>query len=166
MDDTLRTLLFDTISPNRLEEVAYLQSYISDGCPHGEPLFLSLGETWEHTPKSLTQRLSNTPAYTHGYQLSMYGLPELRKVLNDYLASDHHLPTSAKPDEDFRIATSWTGTRNAMYDYGRLLQEQYFETGPTRIITTAPGWDYPGVLKHCLSLTLSIILLQSTGQKT
>ncbi|MEK7153658.1 MAG: aminotransferase class I/II-fold pyridoxal phosphate-dependent enzyme, partial [Patescibacteria group bacterium] len=147
MDQTLKTLLFDTVKPNHLKEVECLMGYIKAGSPCGEPLFLSLGETWEHTPDTLTGFLGETPKYTHGYQLSMYGLPALRTVLGKYVAKDYGLAVPIRQGKEFEIAVTWTGTRNAMYDYGRLLRDQYFGTQPPQIITTAPGWDYPGVFE-------------------
>jgi N-succinyldiaminopimelate aminotransferase len=145
ISETLRTLLFDDMPPNHLEEVAKLKQYLNDGSPHGEPLFLSLGETWEHTPKPLRESLGRAPLYTHGYQLSMYGLPEFRQVAAQYIEISHGLASIAKPGIDYQVAASWTGTRNAMYDFGRLLQAEYFKDTAAEIITTAPGWDYPGV---------------------
>jgi len=145
MEQKLRTLLFDTVKPNHLEEVARLMRYIEDGCPSGEPLFLSLGETWEHTPGALTKLLGEVPSYVHGYQLSMYGLPDCRQAVSTYLRRDHRLPLSSRQGVDYEVGMTWTGTRNAMYDFGRLLKDQYFKRGAPAFITAAPGWDYVGV---------------------
>ncbi|HEV7454919.1 MAG TPA: pyridoxal phosphate-dependent aminotransferase [Candidatus Saccharimonadales bacterium] len=158
MEDTLRTLLFDTVVPNRLQEVAELKRYISDGSPYGEPLFLSLGETWEHTPEALRKSMGKAPLYAHGYQLSMYGLPEFRQLVGKYIEDSHKLAKVATLGVDYEIAASWTGTRNAMYDFGRLLLHEYFD-GAGEVITTAPGWDYPGVFGS-LSYKISYVQLE------
>lgn len=132
----LRELVADSVSPNRLRDVAWLRTYLAAGAPAGEPIMLSLGEAWNQTPAALRAALREVPDFAHGYQISMYGLPLLRRVLRDYVAETQRLPK----DESWELAVSWTGTRSAMRDFG---------TGLRRgtVLAVAPAWDYAGVFE-------------------
>jgi aspartate/methionine/tyrosine aminotransferase len=122
-----------------------LWAYLERDCPHGEPIILNLGETWSKAPQGLTERLATVPAYAHGYQLSMYGLPKLQATLRQYLIRTHQL--EQVPETAFEVAVTWSGTRSIMYDYGRfLLQSWQHQTTPV-VIATSPGWDYTGVFE-------------------
>lgn len=132
----LRTLMTDDVRPNRLPDVAWLTEYLDSGAAAGEPIMLSLGETWSHTPTPLLEALREAPTDSHGYQISMYGLPLLRGLLRDYVADTQRLPGAAS----WEVAVSWTGTRSAMRD---------FATGLRRgaVLAVAPAWDYAGIFE-------------------
>ena len=132
----LRELVADSVSPNRLRDVAWLRTYLDSGAPAGEPIMLSLGETWNQTPAALRAALRQVPDHSHGYQISMYGLPLLRRVLKDYVADTQRLPK----DESWELAVSWTGTRSAMRDFGTRLRRG-------TMLAVAPAWDYAGVFE-------------------
>jgi aspartate/methionine/tyrosine aminotransferase len=138
----LRAMLADTVPPNHLPDVAWLQQYLAAGAPAGEPVILSLGETWEHTPEPLLDALRGVPSSTHGYQISMYGLPLLRTVLKDYVADTQQLPRSP----DWELAVSWTGTRSAMRDFAIHVASERARAGraPGSVLAVAPAWDYAG----------------------
>lgn len=143
MRHTLQQLIVDDVLPNHLPDIAWLQQYMEDGCPQGDPIMLSLGETWTKAPRKLTAALLDQPKLVHGYQLSMYGLPALRRTLRQYLIRTHVLPD----EHTWEVGVTWTGTRSAMFDYGRyLLQEARGEGAPV-VLATAPGWDYAGVFE-------------------
>jgi aspartate/methionine/tyrosine aminotransferase len=130
----LRQLVADDVRPNRLPDVAWLTEYLAGGARAGEPIMLSLGETWSGTPAPLLTALRDVPADFHGYQISMYGLPLLRRLLKDYVADTQRLPRFAL----WELAVSWTGTRSAMRDFALGL-----ERGTVLIV--APAWDYEGI---------------------
>lgn len=138
----LHRLVSDDVLPNHLPEVAWLRQYLSVGAPHGEPIMLSLGETWDHTPGELLEALRRAPHDTHGYQISMYGLPRLRRVLKEYIASTQRLPET----DAWEVAVTWTGTRSAMRDFASLLRHGPRDVGPTAL-AVAPSWDYAGFLE-------------------
>ncbi|MEC3978048.1 pyridoxal phosphate-dependent aminotransferase [Amycolatopsis sp. H20-H5] len=132
----LRALMDDGVRPNRLQDVAWLGEYLETGARAGEPILLSLGETWSGTPEPLLAALREVPADSHGYQISMYGLPTLRKALKEYVADTQRLPRGAS----WELAVSWTGTRSAMRDFATTL-----ERGTS--LAVAPAWDYSGVFE-------------------
>ncbi|MDI5961132.1 pyridoxal phosphate-dependent aminotransferase [Streptantibioticus silvisoli] len=138
----LRELLADSIRPNHLPDVAWLQEYLAGGAPAGEPMMLSLGETWDHTPAALLQALREVPSTSHGYQISMYGLPLLRNVLKEYVADTQRLPRTA----EWEVAVGWTGTRSAMRDFAVLVARERAAQGlgPGTVLAVAPAWDYAG----------------------
>lgn len=122
-----------------------LWTYLEQGSPHGEPVILNLGETWSKAPQALTERLATVPAYTHGYQLSMYGLPKLHGTVRQYLMRTHHLDDM--PESAFEVAVTWSGTRSIMYSYGRFLLQDWQHAATPVVIATSPGWDYTGVFE-------------------
>jgi N-succinyldiaminopimelate aminotransferase len=122
-----------------------LWTYLEQDRPHGEPIILNLGETWSKAPYGLTERLATVPHYTHGYQLSMYGLPKLHQTVRDYVVRTHHL--GDVPETAFEVAVTWSGTRSIMYDYGRFLLQQWTHQAAPVVIATSPGWDYTGVFE-------------------
>ncbi|MFC0542579.1 pyridoxal phosphate-dependent aminotransferase [Kutzneria chonburiensis] len=132
----LRSLLADDVRPNRLREVAWLNEYLRSGAPAGEPILLSLGETWSQTPPQLLSALRNAPQDSHGYQLSMYGLPLLRRLVKEYVADTQRLPGNSS----WEVAVSWTGTRSAMRDFASDLPRG-------TVLAVAPAWDYAGVFE-------------------
>lgn len=132
----LRALTDDDVRPNRLQDVAWLREYLAAGARAGEPILLSLGETWASTPEPLAAALRQVPDGSHGYQISMYGLPQLRKVLKEYVADTQRLPRTAA----WELAVSWTGTRSAMRDFATTLERG-------TVLAVAPAWDYSGVFE-------------------
>lgn len=135
-------LLADDVRPNRLPDVDWLLEYRERGFPHGEPLVLSIGESWRGPPAALSDACGRAPSSAHGYQLSMYGLPRLRRALRSYLVREHRLGDL----DDAEVAATWTGTRDAMWDFGRLVRERATATVPVAAVA-APAWDYAGVLE-------------------
>jgi aspartate/methionine/tyrosine aminotransferase len=143
--ETLQLQLRDSVLPNHLPDVEWLLRYLDDGCPSGPPLFLSLGESWPPLHPDLSRLLSQAPDYGHGYQLSMYGLPALRRELRDLVVRTHGLPAGAG---DFEVAVTWSGTRSTMFDFGRLLLDRRRKSvRPPVLLCTAPGWDFAGVFE-------------------
>lgn len=104
-----------------------------------ELIYLSLGETWIPPAQGLIDALANIPTYAHGYTLSPYGLPTLRRTLQAYIKRTHQLPDSPLYD----VAVSQAGTRAAMADFGQLVMAHYGK--PCTAIVPNPGWDYEGV---------------------
>lgn len=139
----LRAMLDDTVAPNHLPDVTWLRQYLAAGAPAGEPIMLSLGETWDHTPQPLLDALREAPANSHGYQISMYGLPLLRTVLKEYVADTQRLPRS----DAWELAVSWTGTRSAMRDFAIYVAAERARGGrpPGSVLAVAPAWDYAGL---------------------
>ncbi|RPF41105.1 N-succinyldiaminopimelate aminotransferase [Streptomyces sp. Ag109_G2-6] len=135
-------MLDDDVRPNRLQDVAWLREYQHRGSPVGDPLMLALGETWDHTPKALLDALREVPPHTHGYQMSMYGLPLLRRLMKRYVAESQRLPESGT----WELAVSWTGTRSAMRDFASYVDGQAQAGQPTALVV-APAWDYAGFLE-------------------
>lgn len=135
----LRRLTADAVRPNHLPDVDWLLTYLTAGAPHGEPIMLSLGETWGDTPPQLLQALRRAPAEAHGYQISMYGLPRLRRVIKEYVASTQRLPEG----DTWEAAVSWTGTRSTMRDFALLTRRN----PGSEALAVAPAWDYGGFLE-------------------
>lgn len=144
--ETLRTLLDDDLLPSRMPDVGLLVSYLKEGGRHGDPICLSFGETWSQAAPGLIGHLGVEPVHAHGYQLSLYGLPILRREVRDQIRRDHRLPAECAAGRDFEVAVTWTGTRSAMFDFGRLLRDQDVADTRTPVVVTAgPSWDYQGV---------------------
>ncbi|GAA2818197.1 aminotransferase class I/II-fold pyridoxal phosphate-dependent enzyme [Crossiella cryophila] len=153
-------LVADDILPSRMPDVGLLRAYLAQGCRHGDPLCLSFGETWNQVPAGLLDHLHERPLYAHGYQLSMYGLPALRQVARDYVVDTHRLDGIAEPGRDFEVAATWTGTRGAMFDFGRYLLDELGSDGRTPIVVAAgPSWDYEGVF-HSLGYQVRYLHLR------
>jgi aspartate/methionine/tyrosine aminotransferase len=136
MNALLRPFREDTIGPNHLPEASWLRDYVERGAPAGAPIMLSLGESWSDTPAALIDGLRSTPLDMHGYEISMYGLPALRRALRDYISDDQGLPDDGR----WELAVSWTGTRSAMRDFADSV-----ERGTALVVT--PAWDYAGFLE-------------------
>ncbi|WP_316771636.1 pyridoxal phosphate-dependent aminotransferase [Streptomyces sasae] len=136
-------LLERSVSPNKLPDTVWLDRFLAraDGL---EPILLGLGERWDGTPAALLAGLAAAPPSSHGYQLSMYGLPRLRAVLRNYLRDTHRL---AGFDDAFEVAVSWTGTRSVMRDFGELVAARSDGGRPLSALAVAPSWDYAGILE-------------------
>lgn len=145
--------------PPLIEEGRWLATYCSSGCAAGPPIMLSLGETWSGPPQGILDALARAPGWTHGYQLSPYGLPALRRVLSDQLAAEHKI--GARMSE-LRVAVTWTGTRSAMADVGALAGRQLGDRMPV-LLAPGPGWDYAGVFEPLGFRTVHYPLLPERG---
>lgn len=129
-----------------MPDAARLRAYLAAGMPHGEPICMSFGETWDRIAPGLAECLSGVPKGAHGYQLSLHGLPRLRNALAGHLRATHRLPETAERGRDWDVAATWTGTRTAMYDFGRLVLDRA-GAGARRpvALVAGPSWDYAGV---------------------
>ncbi|MFD7719270.1 pyridoxal phosphate-dependent aminotransferase [Streptomyces sp. NPDC059814] len=153
-----RELLETDVAPNHLPDTDWLDQYLARGEAR-EPIMLGLGERWGGTPAPLLAALGSASAASHGYQLSMYGLPRLRGVLRDYLRRTHRLEGL---DDAYEVAVGWTGTRAVMRDYAELLAARHSgRKGHLSALVVAPSWDYAGILEpsgfriHYLDPTLT-----------
>ncbi|MGV9678474.1 pyridoxal phosphate-dependent aminotransferase [Nocardia sp. NPDC003482] len=127
--------------PAALDDIALLHAH--DAGDPREVVYLSLGETWSRVPDALVRCLAEVPAYSHGYIVAPHGLPALHTVLRRFVAETHRLESSV-PGTDFEVAVTQNGTRDAMFDYARLLLDTA-GTGRPQLVCSAPSWDYPGV---------------------
>lgn len=123
--------------PNPLSDAQLITGYPASD----ELIYLSLGETWIPPAAGLINALRQIPDYAHGYTLSPYGLPALRRSLQEYIQRTHQLPVS----ENYDVAVSQAGTRSAMSDFGKLLVSQ--SNKPYTVLLPEPGWDYRGVFE-------------------
>ena len=146
----LSDLVRDQPSPARMPDAELLTRYAEQGSPHGPPVCLSFGETWNRAPAALTELLTTVPPHAHGYQLSLYGLGRLRQALRDHLVQTQGLDPAAA---DWEVAVGWTGTRSAMFDFGRLLVDRLARHQPDPagrrpvVLVAGPSWDYAGVFE-------------------
>ncbi|MFF0866938.1 hypothetical protein ACFYUV_34615 [Nonomuraea sp. NPDC003560] len=62
----------------------------------------------------------------------------------DAVARTHALPAGFTAGTGFEVAVTCSGTRNAMFDYGRLILADAPRTASPTVIAPAPGWDYRG----------------------
>lgn len=130
--------------PTRFTDTALVADYRASGSPAGELIYLGFGEAWSDTAPGLVAALGELPGHAHGYVISQYGLPRLQRVLGEYLTHSHCLPPEARLGRDYQVAVSHGGTRNAMFDFGRLLLADA-SPGQPLVIAPMPGWDYAGV---------------------
>ncbi|MDT9683105.1 pyridoxal phosphate-dependent aminotransferase [Streptomyces sp. TRM76323] len=141
--------LTDVLGPKRDDnpygDVQLLREYQGSGGDPDSLLYLSLGETWTETAPGLRSALARqVPTYAHGYLLTPYGLPALHTVLRDYVTSTHRLEDVDRERYDTAVVQS--GTRQAMFDLGRLLLADHHDgSHPPVLFCSGPGWDYPGV---------------------
>ncbi|WP_433334931.1 pyridoxal phosphate-dependent aminotransferase [Spirillospora sp. CA-294931] len=143
MREALAALLADESVPMAMPDAALLRDYLGEGCPQGDPICLSFGETWYQVAPGLAGCLEPVEPHAHGYQLSMYGLPGLRRAARERMLQDHGLGG----DEGFDLAVTWAGTRSVMFDFGRFLLDEHPEDDRTPVVVVAgPSWDYDGVL--------------------
>lgn len=144
--ETLNALLNDEILPSRMPDAALLAEYLKVQGPQPDPICLSFGETWSQVAPGLAARLRTEPVHSHGYQLSQYGLPSLRRRVREQLRHDHRLPDDSRPGRDYEVAVGWTGTRSAMFDFGRmLLDDDPPDDRQPVVVVAGPAWDYEGV---------------------
>jgi N-succinyldiaminopimelate aminotransferase len=111
-------------------------------------LNLGYGETWTQTAPGLLTCLSGPlPLHAHGYLLTPYGLPALRRVLRDRIVYEHRLDAHRfQAGRDFEVAVSQSGTRQTMYDFAQLLATESASRRRPTALVPAPGWDYPSML--------------------
>src|SRR5690606_3915085 len=133
-------LLEEEVRPNRLPDTEWLSQFRASG-DRRKPILLSLGERWEGIPPALVTALASVPPSAHGYQLSMYGLPRLRRILRDYIRDTHRL---GGLDDRYEVAVSWTGTRSVMRDFAEMLAPRFGDGPPPLALAVAPAWDYAG----------------------
>ncbi|ADD42194.1 pyridoxal phosphate-dependent aminotransferase [Stackebrandtia nassauensis] len=144
--ETLNALLNDEILPSRMPDAGLLTDYLRTSDPRPEPICLSFGETWSQVAPGLAARLATEPVHSHGYQLSQYGLPALRLLVRDQLRREHRLPDDSQAGRDYEVAVGWTGTRSAMFDFGRMILDQDAPSDAEPVVVVAgPSWDYEGV---------------------
>lgn len=132
---------------NPYEDTELLREAATTGRELDDVIYLSLGETWSRVAPGLVAALGQGgPPHSHGYVLSPYGLPALRQVLRTRIPAEHGLSHTARPGEDFDVAVSHGGTRNAMFHFGRLLARRSHQPAARpAVVCSSPGWDYPGV---------------------
>ncbi|WP_242903315.1 pyridoxal phosphate-dependent aminotransferase [Actinomadura terrae] len=144
MPSILPEVIEDASVRRRFVDAVWVDDYLKAGSQHGEPIFLSIGETWCQAPDGLTRLLSvDLPQHVHGYVISQYGLPLLQHTLRTYIPETAGLPTAPDASADFDVAVACSGTRNSMYDFGRLFRKE--ARHHPMVITHSPGWDYHGV---------------------
>ncbi|MFJ6887386.1 pyridoxal phosphate-dependent aminotransferase [Streptomyces californicus] len=141
------TMVRDGDLYNPYEDTELLHEATAAGRKVADIIYLSLGETWNGAAEGLVAALGrDVPPHSHGYVLSPYGLPTLRRMLRSRIPAEHRLPPSARLGEEYDMAVSHGGTRNAMFHFGRLMAQR--SRGPTArpaVVCSSPGWDYPGV---------------------
>ncbi|MER6508690.1 aminotransferase class I/II-fold pyridoxal phosphate-dependent enzyme [Nonomuraea sp. NPDC001636] len=146
MGTVLDEVTEDSWLRGHFKDAEWVAEYLDAGAPSGDPIYLSLGETWSEAPEGLARLLgSGLPSYAHGYVISQYGLPALQRLLRGYVARTHALPAGFTAGADFEVAVTCSGTRNAMFDYGRLVLADAPRAASPTVIAPAPGWDYRGV---------------------
>ncbi|MFG2004973.1 aminotransferase class I/II-fold pyridoxal phosphate-dependent enzyme [Spirillospora sp. NPDC048911] len=158
MSSILSEVMEDASVRRRFEDTAWVDEYLQAGSAHGEPIYLSVGETWSQAPDGLTRLLgAEMPDHVHGYVISQYGLPALLRVLRSYIPRTAGLPGDVGASGDFDVAVACSGTRNSMYDFGRLIRDR--ARGRPVVIMYAPGWDYHGVF-HGLGFRFTYLPLR------
>lgn len=148
--ESLLGMISDGSIPDGLADERIVREYVAKGCPAGDPIYLSVGETWtEIAPGLLAEAVKPWPAALNGYLLSQYGLPRLQKVLRKYIPRTHQLPADFEAGRDFEVAVASHGTRTYMFDFGRMLQAKatLFSKTPV-VVAPLPGWDYTGVFSN------------------
>ncbi|MCP3800650.1 pyridoxal phosphate-dependent aminotransferase [Allokutzneria sp. A3M-2-11 16] len=145
--------------PTRFTDAELVTRYLDAGSPAGEPIYLGFGETWTEIAPGLAKILATPmPPHSHGYVISQFGLPRLQKVLRGYIAETHGLPAGA----DFEVAATAGGTRNAMFDFARLVRQSVRDRTPVAVVPM-PGWDYEGVFSALGYETRYLPLRAETG---
>lgn len=145
----LEILLRDNIRPNHLAEVEWLLEYMNT--PENRtapPIFLSLGQS-NTFPPQLHNYLAQSPDFVHGYGLSMYGYPPLRKTLQKYIELEYCLPPEYYSKGLYEVAVAQTGTRACIFNFALWLRDYYINNCIGRLFTFAPGWDYASIFKFC-----------------
>ncbi|ASU81059.1 hypothetical protein CDG81_11700 [Actinopolyspora erythraea] len=134
--------------PDRLVDAELVESYRASGGSPEELIYLSLGESWSGAPAGLRGALSEeVPDHAHGYTLSPHGLPELRRALRRHIVTTHDLVPEPDTRSNYEVAVSSNGTRDAMFDFGRLLSASGGHEADRVVLLPNPGWDYSGVFE-------------------
>lgn len=123
-------------------ENALLRQYIEDGCAHGDPLPLALGETWRGPPQQLIELLASAPFYCDGYLLSPLGLPACQDAVSHWLCRDYGLNLES---EALTVGVTPTGTRSVMHAFGAWLINDHWKHQSVHLTSFLPSWDYRGV---------------------
>nr|WP_169806383.1 aminotransferase class I/II-fold pyridoxal phosphate-dependent enzyme [Herbidospora sakaeratensis] len=126
-------------------DVISLGEYIGNGAPYGHPIYLAIGETWSEIAPGLAAELKTTEIHSHGYHLSMYGIPELHQVASRRIRAEHRLDEVAEEGDSYEVSITWNGTRQAMSDFARLLLNRYDDGRQPIVFAAGPSWDYAGV---------------------
>lgn len=157
----VRYLLDDELIPNSLLDIELLRSSIKNPNEREGPIILTMGESWAKTPSGLTEGLSETNHISHGYQFSLYGVPYFRKTAAKWVSL--HERVDLGPSSPLQLAISWTGTRSAMFDFGRLLLSKRETKQKPVVLTFAPGYDYAGIFEPLGFQVLHLPLLPESG---
>src|SRR5687768_15707604 len=119
-----------------------LRNYIEQGCRHGAPIPLALGESWRGAPAGLLELLAAAPAYCDGYMLAPSGLPDLQLALIDWLSEEYGVPLGSA---SLLLGASPTGTRSLMHAFGSWLANEHWRDDRIHLTSFTPSWDYRGV---------------------
>jgi aspartate/methionine/tyrosine aminotransferase len=130
--------------PNDNDDSRLLRAYQHNSADLRDIIYLSVGETWSRPAAGLVERLAHVPAYSHGYILAPHGLPTLHTALRKFITDTHRLD-DLTIGTDFEVAVTQNGTRNAMFDFARLLVRTSDASGQPQLVCSAPGWEYPEV---------------------
>ncbi|MCO6009884.1 pyridoxal phosphate-dependent aminotransferase [Actinoallomurus purpureus] len=150
----------------RFPDTALVSGYLDAGSPAGDLIYLGFGETWTQAAPGLMAALAELPRHSHGYVISQYGLPRLQRTLRSYIPMTHRLPEDVQAGRDYEVAAIGGGTRNAMFDFARLLRaDPGYGPAVGRIpvaVAPMPGWDYAGVLEP-LGYRMRYLRLRADG---
>jgi aspartate/methionine/tyrosine aminotransferase len=124
--------------PNYLTEVSWVSEYLDHRSPSGFPILLALAENWEGPAPGLRACLQTTPPWLDGYQFSMWGESSFRRSVGDWLRADQGLNELWNAGEPLAQASTWSGTRSAMFDFARFLRRKRKGT----VVYATPSYDY------------------------
>ncbi|OZD03388.1 hypothetical protein CH275_16550 [Rhodococcus sp. 06-235-1A] len=104
----------------------------------GDPVYLlNVADRPEGAPESLLDALRDQLSQPlDGFVYSMFGMPELRTRLHDWLAVQESWPDVP----NWTTSVTWTGTGAALADLFRLAAER--STKPAAVLHPEPGWMY------------------------
>ncbi|HEX9964828.1 MAG TPA: pyridoxal phosphate-dependent aminotransferase [Allosphingosinicella sp.] len=139
---SLAALLASLDSFDPCPDNSALRHYIEQGCLHGPPIPLALGESWRGAPAGLLELLAAAPAYCDGYMLAPSGLPDLQLALRDWLSKDYGV---ALGSASLLLGASPTGTRSLMHAFGSWLAAEPWRGERIHLTSFTPSWDYRGV---------------------
>ncbi len=144
--DVLKNVIGDLSTPSNMTDQNLVINYLKEGSSKGDPIYLGIGETWTEVAPGLVELAKKPwPTYLNGYLFSQYGLPKLQNVLRESIPQEHRFSKDCELGRDFEVAVSCQGTRNVMFDFGRMLMMEAPRGKTPVALVTSPGWDYPGV---------------------